>query len=168
VTHVVMPNAYHHVYAGPWIEAYPDAVTHGAKSLRSKRKDLRIDETLGADAHPDWEGALEPMPIAGCMLDETVFLHPATRTLITVDLLESFLDGSDHLPTRLYLKASGIHGETGLAKPLRLLFRDKAAAARDLERILEQDFDRVVISHGSIVERGGPETVRATYDGWLL
>lgn len=168
VTHVVMPNAFHHVYAKPWIEAYPDATTHGAQELRNKRKDLRIDETLGAEPHPDWEGTLEPIPIAGCMLEETVFLHPASRTLITVDLIESFVDGVDHLPTRLYLKAAGIHGKTGFARPLRMLYRDKAAARRDIEGIVARDFDRVILSHGSVVESDGPRRVREAYAGWLL
>jgi len=168
VKHIVLPNAYHHLYAKPWFEAYPDAVTHGAEGLRKKRSDLSFDETLGREPHPDWEGALEPMPIGGCMLDETVFLHPASRTLITVDLVENFVDGVDHLPTRLYLKAAGIHGKSGFALPLRLLYRDKSAAKRDIESILERDFDRVIVSHGAVVEADGPRVVRDAYAGWLL
>src|SRR5262245_45829469 len=80
VTHIVCPNVFHHVYAKPWTEAYPKATVHAPAGLRAKRKDLRIDEDLDKP-HPDWKGTLIPLHIGGSQLEETVFVHPASRTI---------------------------------------------------------------------------------------
>ncbi|MCB9598504.1 MAG: DUF4336 domain-containing protein [Sandaracinaceae bacterium] len=167
VSHITCPNAYHHVYAKPWADAYPEAMLHGAPTLEKKRPDLRFDRTLSGAPHADWEGTLVPHAIDGCALHETVVLHPASRTLITVDLTENF-DTSDHFATRAYLKMAGIHGRVGWSKPLRVLYRDKRAAARSIEGLLELDFERVILAHGAIIERDGPALVRQTFEGWLL
>ena len=47
------------------------------------------------------------------------------------------------------------------------LIRDRSAARQSLERILAWDFDRVVVAHGDVLERGGREALRAGY-AWLL
>ena len=166
VSHVVMPNAFHHLYAGPWIEAYPEATTHGPASLRDKRPDLRIDQTLSATPHPDWEGSLIPHPIDGCLLEETVFVHPATRTVVSVDLTENF-PSCDHFFTRQYLRVNGALGKVGWPRVLRPVYRDRRAARRSIDALLEHDFERVVIAHGDIIETGGPDAVRRTFEGWL-
>jgi glyoxylase-like metal-dependent hydrolase (beta-lactamase superfamily II) len=48
-----------------------------------------------------------------------------------------------------------------------LLIRDRAAARLSLERILAWDFDRVILAHGDVVERGGRAALREGY-AWLL
>jgi hypothetical protein len=85
--------------------------------------------------------------------------------VISADLTENFAT-SDHLPTRLYLKAVGIHGQVGWSRLLRFVYRDRAAARASVERLLEHDFDRLVIAHGDVLDRGGKDAVRATF-AWL-
>ena len=46
VTHVVAPNLYHHLHAGPAVEAFPEAQLHGPAALHRKRRDLSFDHTL--------------------------------------------------------------------------------------------------------------------------
>lgn len=167
VSHITCPNLYHHVYAKPWADAYPEAIVHGAPGLARKRKDLRIDRTLGTEPHPDWEGVLVPHFIDGCMLHETVFVHPRTRTVVAVDLTENF-DTSEHFATRAYLKMAGIHGRVGWSKPLHALYTNRRAAARSIEALLEHDFDRVIIAHGRVIEADGRALVRQTFEGWVL
>ena len=36
VRHVVCPNLYHHLYAGAWAEAYPDALVHAPAGRAAK------------------------------------------------------------------------------------------------------------------------------------
>ena len=48
-----------------------------------------------------------------------------------------------------------------------LLIRDHRTARESLERILAWDFDRVVVAHGDVLERGGHEILRDGYS-WLL
>jgi hypothetical protein len=163
VRHVVAPNTYHHTFAGQWQAAYPEAIFHAPDALRKKRPDLRIDRPLGDAPHPDWEGTLVPVTIDGCMLHETVFVHAPSRTLVSSDLTENF-ETSDHWYTRNYLKLAGLHGRIGWSRLLRVVYRDRRAARRSVDALLEHDFDRIVIAHGRIIERDGKDAVRQTFE----
>ena len=165
VRHIVAPNIYHHLYAGDWKAAYPDALLHGARGLAKRRKDLVIDRELGGETLPDWQEHIDTVLLEGTMLNETVFVHRPSRSLIVADLIENF-ETSAHWPTRAYLKLGGVHGKPGLSRPLRMIFRDKKRARRALDRILSWDFDRIVLAHGDILESGGNETLREAY-AWL-
>ena len=93
------------------------------------------------------------------MLDETVFYHPASRTLIACDLVENF-HGSPHKPTDWYLKAQGLHGRIGWPRLMRWLYRDRKAARASLDRLLQWPFERVVVAHGDIIRQDAREAVR--------
>ncbi len=162
VAHLVAPNLYHHLHVGPWAEAYPKAILHAPAALSTKRPDLRVHVPLGPTAHADWQGALVPLAIDGSMLGETVFLHPASRSLVSSDLAENFAT-SDHLPTRLYLKVAGVHGKVGWSRLLRFMYRDRPAARRSIDALLEHDFDRVIVAHGAPIEHDAKGAVRATF-----
>lgn len=166
VRHVFAPNLYHHVYAGEHQRAWPDAKLHAPRGLERKRKDLRIDAVHGEGAPPaDWEGVLEPIAIEGSELRETVLVHAPTRTLVSCDLIEQF-SSMDHAPTRLYLKAMGIWQKPGLPPILRAVYRDRRAARRSIDALLERDFERVVLAHGDLVDAGGRDVIRRVY-AWL-
>lgn len=165
VRHVFAPNLYHHVYAGEHQRAWPGAKLHAPRGLAKKRPDLRVDVEHGGSAHPDFEGTLEPHTIEGSELRETVLLHPASRTLVSCDLVEQF-SRCDHGPTRLYLKTMGIWQQPGLPVILRAVYRDRRAARRSLDALLSRDFDRVIVAHGDPIERAGPDVLRRVYD-WL-
>jgi hypothetical protein len=163
VRHIVAPNLYHHVFAGQWQAAYPQAALHGPAALARKRRDLRLSAALEEVGRAPWAERLVPVHIDGCLLDETVFVHVAARTVIASDLTENFAT-SPHWPTRVYLKATGIHGQIGWSRPLRLLYHNRVAARRSLDRLLAHDFDRVVIAHGDVIAQGGPSAVRRTFE----
>jgi uncharacterized protein DUF4336 len=160
VGHIVCPNLYHHLHAGPYAERYREARVHAPAGLRRKRKDLRIDADLAPSASgAPWEGQLDQLRIEGSLLRETVFHHPASRSLISVDLIENFAT-SPHGPTRLYLELGGIHGKPGWSRLGRWLYRDRPAARASFDRLAAWDFDRILLAHGDIIERDGPRLIR--------
>lgn len=163
IRHVVCPNLYHHVYAKDWADAYPEALVHAPAKLRVKRKDLRVDAELGGAPHPDWKGTLIPIHIDGCELDETVFVHPSSRTIVSVDLTENFTR-SDDFVTRQYLKAAGIYQKVGWSRLLRWMYRDRRAARRSVDALLDHDVDRLLIAHGDVIESGAKDALRATFE----
>jgi len=165
VRHIVIPNLYHHVYVADAIGRWPAARVHAPAAMRRKRPELRIDADLSGTPDPDWCGVLSPLHIDGALLDETVFVHGPSRTLIASDLVENF-ETSAHLGTRLYLKAAGVHGHVGWSRFLRPVYRDRPAARRSIDRLLELDFDRIVLAHGRVLERGGHAAVREAFR-WL-
>jgi len=166
VEHIVAPNLYHHVYAGDAKALWPNATLHAAQGLDKKRKDLAIDAQLTEEAPQAWGDALRPAYIRGSMLRETVFFHPSSGTLISSDLVENFTT-SEHWPTRMYLKCAGLHGKPGWSRFLRMIYRDRKAAATSIHQILEWDFDKLVVAHGELLTDAPKEAIR-TGLSWLL
>jgi hypothetical protein len=162
VRHIVAPSLYHHMWAGECKAAYPDAALHGPARLARKRNDLALTATLEQASAAAWAAELVPVHVDGCMLDETVFVHGPTRTLISSDLTENFTTHS-HWPTRAYLKASGTYGKPGWPAPLRIVYRDHAATRRSLDVLREHDFDRLVIAHGDVIGSGAKAAIEQTF-----
>jgi hypothetical protein len=165
VGHIVAPNLFHHVHAGAAVARYPGAKLHIAPGLAKKRPDLATGSVLSANQDPSWRGEIEAIPIDGTLLQETVFVHHPSGTLICSDLIENFASSDDWL-TRNYLKLSGIYGKPGLSRALRMAFRDKQAARRSIDSLLERPFDRISLAHGDPIAHGGKEAVRESYT-WL-
>ena len=125
-------------------------------------------DSLGPVAHivaPSWRNDLGALRIGGCALGETVFFHHPSRTLISADFIENF-DTSDHWATRMYLKATGIHGKIGLSRVIRIMFRDKAKARRAVDQVIEWNPERITLAHGQPILADAQEAIRDTYS-WL-
>lgn len=165
VRHIVAPSQGHHLYAGEWKDAYPGALLHAAVGLSKRRKDLAIDYELRGEAHPDWRDDFDTLFIEGAMLNETLFLHRPSRSLIAADAIENF-ESSPHWPTRAYLKLADLHGKPSVSRSLRPFFRDRAAARRSIDEVLSWDFDRIVLCHGELIEAGGRDALHAAYS-WM-
>jgi hypothetical protein len=166
VRFAVAPSRVHHLYAGEVKNAYPETQLWAAPGVSKKRPDLVIDGVL-ADAGPvEWKGQVEHVFFRGRPFEnEVVFLHRPSRTLLTCDLAFNFGPGT-HFATRLLLQLIRSYGRFGPSRLDPLLIRDRKAARESLERILEWDFDRVVVGHGDVLESGGHEALRAGY-AWL-
>lgn len=165
--YVVAPNRFHHLYAGQWRGAFPDCRLFVAPGLVEKRPDLAWDGVLSSEAPPAWAGQVDQELFEGVpIMGEVVFLHRASRTLLTCDL--AFNVGAEApLATRLAFRLLGAYERFGPSLVERLLVRDRAAARASLERILAWDFDRVVVTHGAVLESGGKAALRQGYR-WLL
>lgn len=152
---VVAPSLLHHLFAGPALAAHPAARSHAPAALRQKRPDLRIDAALqvGAGA-PPWAGELRPIFIAGVpAMDEWVFWHPATRTLLLTDLVFHILEASNW-QSRLLFRALGYYGRFAQSRVLGWLTRDRAALQRSIGEVLALPVERVVPAHGPVLAEG--------------
>ncbi len=164
---IVAPNRFHHLYVAENAKAYQAASVHLAPGLEKKRKDLSYNEVLGDTPSPIWAQDIDQIHFEGApTFDEVVFLHRASRTLITADLAFNF----GHAPsfvTRLFLKMNGALGSFGPSRMLKLMVRDKEKARASLERILEWNFDRIIVSHGDVLEGDARHILRTSY-AWLV
>jgi hypothetical protein len=167
VRYAVAPNRVHHLYAGEVAEAYPDARLWVAPGLERKRPDLAFVAVLGDEAPEEWRGHVDQTFFRGRPYEnEVACFHRRSRTLLLCDLAFNF-GPSAAAPTRLLMKLLRSYGRFGPSRLDPLLIRDREAARRSLERILAWDFDRVVVAHGDVLERGGREALRSGY-AWLL
>ena len=164
---IVAPNRFHHLYAGDACAAYPNAKLYGAPGLPVKRKDLRFAGMLADEPRVEWRGDLEQRTIRGIpMLNEVVFFHPASRTLILTDLV---FNVPAHRPGGIPIlsRLLGVGGRLGPSRMGRWLIRDKEAARASLGMIMRWDFDRVILAHGDVIESGGHKKVRDAF-GFIL
>ena len=95
-------------------------------------------------------------------MDEVVFLHRPSRTLILCDLCECVHADAPWL-WRLLGKGAGIYEHYGPPIDMKLSFNDRKALRGFVKRVLDWDFDRIVLSHGNLVERNGKDIFRNAY-----
>lgn len=163
VRFVVAPNKLHHLFVGDYLSSYPEAQLYASPGLPEKRPDLRFHGVLGDAPEPGWAEDLDQTVFRGeRQLEEIVFFHRASRTLILADLVQSGHPDSSWL-TRLATRLNGTYERPGPPAPVRLGFRDKAAARASLERVLSWDFERIVLAHGRVVETGGKAVFEHAY-----
>jgi hypothetical protein len=164
VAAVVAPSLFHHLHVGAWMEAYPRAVYAACHGLEWKRPDLAFSHVLGDQPHPVWAKDLDQVYFSARRENEVVFCFPKRRTMICADAM---LNLSRHASatTRFWARAMrNTAPGTGILEPL--MVRDRRVARRQVDRILEWDFDPVVLSHGTMLETGGRDALRRAY-AWL-
>jgi hypothetical protein len=164
---LVAPNLLHHMFLRDSIAAYPQARVFAAPGLREKLGDVRIDEVLSDEAPDLWAGDLDQIAVTGApSLNEVVFLHRASRTLLCLDLCFNVRE-SPSFPTRLMMRVNGAYGRFGPSRIFRYaVMKDRRAMRASVDRMLAWDFERVTVAHGEILESGGREALRAGFT-WL-
>jgi uncharacterized protein DUF4336 len=163
---VIAPNRAHHLFAADYPTGYPDALLFAAPGLPEKRPDLKFAEELSDEAPALWASELEQVVVRGVpVLNEVVFFHPATRTVLFTDLVFNVAPKTRiSALTDLFFRLIGAQGRFGPHRLVRYVFlRNRAAARESLQRILRWDFDRVTLTHGDVLERGGREAVRRAF-----
>jgi hypothetical protein len=164
VAHLVGPNRFHHLQLGPARTRYPNASLHLAPGLGSKRPDLAPALTLSNEAPESWRADLDQRVLEGVpTFNEVAFLHRRSRTLILTDHLFN-LDDSHPTSVRAVGSMLGVRRAPGFPLDARLFFvRDRDALARSIAEVLAWDFDRIVVTHGRIVETRGRDVLRDAY-----
>ena len=165
VRFIIAPNKYHHLYAGEFAAAFPDARLYVVPGLQEKRKDLRFHGTLSDEPEAFWEDSLKQHLFQGIpAVNEVVFFHPVSRTVIFTDLVFNF--SSDLTPgQKLFALLDGVYEKTAVSRLTRyILLGDRKKARLSADKILEWDFDRVVLAHKDVVHEGGYEAVKKAFE----
>ncbi|MET0390654.1 MAG: DUF4336 domain-containing protein [Polyangiales bacterium] len=172
VSALIAPNLMHHLYLGAAQTRWPHAKLFAPERLQRKQPTLRIDTALsqGIASAPLPEAlskTLEPLYVAGMPgLDEYAWLHAGSGTLILTDLAFN-IRAPQPLWTRLFLHANGGWDQLGPTRVLRSAIKNRAQARAGVTALLRHDFDRVIVAHGSVQDRGGRELLQQSYR-WLI
>jgi hypothetical protein len=162
---VVGPSKVHHLYLGDYARVYPEAQLCAAPGLPEKRRDLRFHRVLDDAQPPPWGPEIRMRLFRGApLMNELVFLHVPTRTLVLTDL--AFHVGRDGGGARLFHRLVGATGRFGPHRIIRWGIRDRNAARASLDAILAWDFERVVVSHGDVLEHEGRARLGAAFE-WI-
>lgn len=159
---LVAPNSMHYLYLAENCRRFPQAQAWAPAELLTKVPGLPARLLTGPQA-PE----LECLPLAGLgRLGEWVFFHRASRSLIVTDLVFHLLD-SPHFWTRLVMRLNGAYGRLAPSRLFRALFVKSHEELRlSLQKVLAWDFDRLVLAHGEVLERGGKDALRTAFR-WL-
>ena len=164
---IIAPNLFHHLYVPAAQERFPSARLLGAEGFAKKRPDVAWDGFLGEEPVPELEGSLQRYRHRGTIARENVFFHPATRTLIVTDLV-FHIQETVNLPSSLFFGMLGVKGKVKQSPAFRFVAtKDREAAGRSLHEILALDWERLIPSHGPVVENRAKEQFAAGVT-WML
>jgi hypothetical protein len=191
VKYIAALDIEHHIFLGPWHEAFPNAKVLGPEGLpekREKQKNEKVPfstiftatnkETVKVDPEFDAESDYEYMP--SHMNKEVVFFHKPDKTLIEADLLfnlpatEQFSKtgqpANAGILTKLFIALNGTSGAAMGQK--RLLWygisaKDRTGFNSSIANINKWDFDRIIPCHGDVIETGGKGIFQKVM-GWHL
>jgi hypothetical protein len=160
---VIAPSKVHHLFVSDYPLVYPEARFYAAPGLPEKRPAIRCDAVLSDEAPEAWRGQIEQHVFRGAaVINEVVFFHPPTRTLILTDLAFN-VPANKTSGARLFYWLVGAAGRFGPHRVVRLLIRDRHAARASVEKILQWDFDRITVTHGEVLGGGGRERFAAAF-----
>ena|SRR6516165_10321425 len=155
VRFIVAPNRFHHLSVPDWQREFPEAQTFCAPGLDTKRRDLKFTAILGDSPPLAWAGEIDQAFMhAFPPLNEIVFFHRRTATLIFTDLLFN-IARHDSAYARFLLKLDGAFNGPAIPRSFKLLLRRRRAECfKFLNRLQSWDFDRAILAHGEIIESG--------------
>ncbi|MBD2465710.1 DUF4336 domain-containing protein [Oscillatoria sp. FACHB-1407] len=174
VSDIIAPNLYHHLFLNQCKQRYPNATLWATSGLQDKCPDLWIDQVLSDHTIKSFNG-LEAAQVAGfntfdikgyMPLNEWVFFHAKSRTLIITDLAFHF-DRQSSPSAQLISKVLGGYQQLRPSLLEKIATRDKEQVRQSLQPILAWDFERVIMAHGSIIEQDGKRLFQRGYE-WFL
>lgn len=190
VRYITALDAEHHIFLGPWHQAYPNAHVLGPETLPEKRERQKNEavpfafvfrkskpiETISSEFDAEFEWEYVPAHAN----KEIVFHHKPTRSLITADLLfnlpateqysKSAVDATSGLWTKLFGTFTSTQGNAlGQRRAIwyALGARDRTGFAQSAARINAWDFERIIPCHGDVIEGQGKAVFQKLF-GWHL
>ncbi len=160
---IILPNAFHVSEAHSYKFRYPDAKLLGSvEAVKAISKQCAADGTLPGTWAKDLQSEVECLLFEGTrMLGEVTLFHRPSRTLILTDIAFNMRTATKGFE-KMFFKWNQIDHRFGPSRIFRNLFvRDRAQARASFERMLEWDFDRVIVNHGDVLESGGKSAIQA-------
>ena len=167
VEFIVAPGSYHHLYVGSAQRAFPEAEVFICPGIETKNPQLEFDWLLGDRPDKRWADCFEQVLVRGNKyIWEVAFFYKPTRTLILVDLIESFSDATEDVNWLLKLWFRLVYRMWDNPKPApeyQMGWKDKNAAAKSLNKILSWDFETIIVSHGDLIEGNAKKIARQAW-----
>ncbi len=156
VTDLVATSLFHTGGMKAAAAAHPKARLWGPPGVREKHAELKWHGILGEDA---WvhEAELSMTTIDGQPgLNERVFLHEKSRTLLVTDLVFN-IQNPKGLGSFLIYTLFGTYKRFGMSRLFLNAAKDRAAFDASIRKIAALEFDNLVPSHGEAAVKGAKE-----------
>lgn len=174
VKHLIAANNHHCKWLQDWNEAYPDAELYVSAGIPHKVP-LSNYHILQPGMENAWAEDIDRKTMPSVpMFHETVFFHKPSQSLIVTDLIQNYPDTS-HLTGLVGVMSKYVFEPIGfkgccVAPPLKMGFiiKDKPAFERFIQQIQNWDFQRIVVTHGDIIEEDAKPVFSQLVNRFLL
>ncbi len=163
---IIAPGNFHQLHVAVWQLAFPGAETWICPGVERRQPALRYDRVLGDETPARVATEFDQVLVrGGRLMCEVAMLHRRSRTLLLVDLLENFTDATPGVNwlVRTFFKALGMWNNPSPAPEYRFAWKDRNAARASIEHILAWDFERIVISHGDLIDHDAKDVARRAW-----
>jgi len=166
---IIAPSWWHDLYLREYLSAYPDARLYGAPTLVRWNRSLPFAGVLDDVAPSLWADEIDQVHVQGIglFLDEMVFYHRCSRSLIVADLLFNLSEKDAWITRTMGSLVIGPVPGCRFANLYRPVVVDRRRMRTAVERILDWDFEQIIVGHGAVVEIDGKEAFRTAFR-WLL
>lgn len=165
---IVAPNGFHHLFVDAARSRWPEAQLVSSRVASGKHPDWTPDHALdpGFDAATVWGPGLDTHWLDGApKLDETVFWHEASKTLVVTDFIFNFTTWPSWW-TGVLLKLFGAKNGPVQTKVLRSTIADRELVAEQVDALVARGPERIVLCHGDVIEGGAVEALRSA-TAWM-
>lgn len=169
VSYLIAPNKIHYLFIQQWISRYPDANAYAAPGLIKKCPDIPFSSELISKPNDVWCEQIDQLIFTGSpAMEEVVFFHKASGTLILTDLIENFPTAHFKPWQNHIAKLVGIlapDGQTPADWRISFIFgKEKARAC--LQKIQAWQPKAIIIAHGECIWQDAPAFLKRSFR-WL-
>lgn len=159
---IVVPNRFHHLQTPATAARYTNAVVVGPTSAQARNPQVSLTMSTDDPAYVRATPELTPVQLRGVpFLDETVFFHAASGSLIAADLLLSAC-ARDHWTWRMAARIWGRYGKVKTPPDVRMRTRASAAVAGSIAQLRALPIQRILVAHADpITDRPVQQLVEA-------
>lgn len=161
---VVSPFKRHYMHLKEFFVAYPNARFYAPPNFKfGSLPEVHFSGRLKHTPRAEWTKDLDQTAIRGnALVDEIVFLHKPSRSLILTDLCFN-IPADRSKTTQVIAGVLGVKQQLAPSRTFKLMTRNRTLLRQSIRKILKWDFDRVIIAHGDIVESGGKDEFKNAF-----
>lgn len=166
VRHIVVPNNFHYTQVSDFSRRFSTLTVWAPPQLDGRLKDVphKHLETIPETWQLDFDAVRFDTPL----YHEWVFCHRASRTLILTDLAINLPRPRTPL-ARIIARLTDVGRGFKPTRIERIMLRTgkRSELQAGLKTILNWDFERITMAHGTVIKKDGPRQLRRAYR-WLL
>jgi hypothetical protein len=174
VAWIVVPNKFHSSEAHNYQLRYPQAKLLVSRAAVAEVLKKNPHASIYAEMTPAWlqdefpklmQGKIEGIVFEGLrMLGEVVLFHKESQTLVVTDLVFNMQEDRSGFQKKMF-EFNKIYKRFGPSKIFKWVFlNDKPKALASYQKMMQWNFNSVIMSHGTPVSHGGKMIMKAGFN----